>query len=875
MTKTHPKTLSIPIHILGMIFIFALMITLVLLGWYTNQKIVMLEKQSKLKTNVLAKQELNSTLTKIIKNSAMLAEKFSNWDETKQQLQNSTYYKYWQLNRAPKFDFAPAHFDNINLYNNKGKPLSDFNDTSMPFSVSLNKIEPYVIMDFDNAHLYQQANISSNNNIKATGFLILKIDLAKALKNTNFKYLDINKLKYKSRTTQFIPAKNINQYFETTAVTNSEFNILEELFNNTLIRISIASLLLFLSFIILSIKYLGFPLRDLAQQIDLVGKGSKLTFEKHHDSFIQIAEFEKVYKSLNHYHDKLYLSENELRESELRIRTVLETVPDAIITLNRNLKIISINSATEKLFGHKNAFLLQKNIDCLLSDDSKDKFHHALANNYFDSNLTQDEQKQQFIGQHKSGYTFDTQCSLTSIELFGEKSYLFIAKDITDRKEYETRLTHLANFDSLTGLSNRTLFHDRLEHAISQAKRNDSQLSLLFIDLDRFKPINDTYGHHIGDLLLTTVAMRIKNCIREGDTLSRLSGDEFTIILEGIELDEDAAKIADNIIHTLRKPYNLKGNELFNSASIGISSYPNDDADFNNLIKNADTAMYRAKELGGNQYQFFTMDLNYRAEERLTLENKLRFALDKDLFSIEYQPKINIKNNTLSGIEALMRFTDPELGRIPPVSFIPLLEETGLINRAGEWIIRKACSQYMQWRQSGFPDLRMSINLSVYQFKEDKLVDNIFKIISDTKINPHNLEFEITESLLVENIEETTQALNRLHQKGIKISIDDFGTGYSSLAYLKKFPIDILKIDRSFVNDITTNEDDAIIVETIIAMARSLKLSITAEGVESVHQLNFLKERDCDEVQGYYFSKPLTSKQLIDFVKSESWKKIK
>ncbi len=868
------KHLSIPIHLLGIIFILALIITLGLLGWYTKQKITMLESQSEYKSNVLAKEELNSTLSKIFKNTTMLAEQFSNWDETKQQLQSPTYYKYWQLNRAPKFEFAPNYFDNINLYNNKGMPLSNFNDISMPLKVSLDKIKPYVIMGPEQAHLYQQANISSNNNSKASGFLVIKIDLTKAFNNINFKYLDIKKLKYKPLTTQFILAKNINQYFEASAVKNSEFEILEKLFNNTLIRISIASLLLFLSFIVLSIKYLGFPLRNLARQIDLIGKGSKITFEKNHDSFINIAEFEKVYQSLNHYHEQLYLSENELRESELRIRTVLETVPDAIITLNSKLKIISINSATENLFGYKIMFLLHKNIDCLFSYDSNYKFHHAIANGYFESKQTQNEQKQQFIGQHKSGYTFHIQCSLTSIDLSGEKSFLFIAKDITDRKEYETRLTHLANFDSLTGLSNRTLFHDRLEHAIAQAKRNNTRLSLLFIDIDRFKPVNDTYGHHIGDLLLTTVAKRIARCIREGDTLSRLSGDEFTIILEGIEHDDDAAKIAETIIRTLRKPYNLKGNELFSSVSIGITTYPDDDADINNLIKNADTAMYRAKELGGDKYQFFTMDLNYRAEERLTLENKLRSALDKDLFTIAYQPKINIKNNTISGIEALMRFTDPQLGRIPPVSFIPLLEETGLINRAGEWIIRSACSQYMKWCKSDFPNLRMSINLSAYQFKEENLVDNIFKIIAETNINPLNLEFEITESLLVDNIEETTQALNRLHKQGIKISIDDFGTGYSSLAYLKKFPIDVLKIDRSFVKDITTNDDDAIIVDTIIAMARSLKLDITAEGVENKQQLEFLRERDCDEVQGYYFSKPLNTEQLIDFINKESWKEL-
>ncbi|MFV2059591.1 MAG: EAL domain-containing protein [Gammaproteobacteria bacterium] len=874
MTNSKNRHLSIPIHIVGIVFIIALVLTLSVLGWYTNKKITMLQEQSILESNIMAKKELDKTLESLFTKSDSLAEKFSAWDETIQQLQNPTYYKYWQINRVPKSGFIPDYFDAIELYDKDGIPLSESNDINMPLTVLRNTIKPYVIIGSDHAHLFQQASVYAESDVNAIGFLVIKIDITLALNNNKFRFLDIASLKYVSSINHPIAIKDIHKYFNSSAIDNPELLVLEKLFNKTLINLSIASLLFFLVFLFFVIKYLGLPLRYLSQQIDLVGYGDKKEIEKKHSTLINIAEFEKVHQSLNDYHTKLYNSEKELRDSELQNRTILKTVPDAIITLNTKFNIISANSAAEELFGYKENTLTSMSIDSLFSEDSIDKFHHAITSCYFDKEHSQDESKQQFMGQHKFGYNFQIQCSLTSIVLSGEDSYIFIAKNITERKEYESRLTQLANFDSLTGLSNRALFHDRLEHALSQAKRNNKRLGLLFIDLDRFKPINDTYGHQIGDLLLITVAKRINRCIREGDTISRLSGDEFTIIIEGIEHEEDSAIIAKNILDALRQPYNLKGHELYISASIGITTFPEDDNNRTNLIKNADTAMYRAKELGGDKYQFFTMDLNYRAEERLSIENKLRYAVEKNLFTLNYQPRINLHDNNISGIEALMRLNDPELGNIPPVSFIPILEETGLIHRAGEWVIKTVCTQYMAWQKIGFPDLRVSINLSAHQFKETNLVETIFRILADTKMNPNNLEFEITESLLVDNIDETAKALVQLHDRGIKISIDDFGTGYSSLAYLKKFPIDILKIDRSFVNDITTNEDDAIIVDTIIAMARSLKLKITAEGVENKEQLKFLSDRNCDEIQGYLYSKPLSSEQLLDFVDSESWKTI-
>ncbi|MDX1810732.1 MAG: EAL domain-containing protein [Gammaproteobacteria bacterium] len=442
-----------------------------------------------------------------------------------------------------------------------------------------------------------------------------------------------------------------------------------------------------------------------------------------------------------------------------------------------------------------------------------------------------------------------------------------VSRDITERKETEERLLYLANFDSLTGLPNRALFRDRLRRAVARAQRNDSKLALFFIDLDRFKTINDSLGHHAGDQLLRSVAKRLKQFAREGDTIARLGGDEFTVILEGIQDSEDAATVAEKIIELMRPPFRLDGHQLVVSPSIGITIFPDDADDMRSLLKNADTAMYRSKENSGNCFEFYTSDMNEKAYEALVLENNLRSALDKNQFRLHYQPQIDLHSKSIIGIEALMRWEHPEQGLLNPEEFIPFIEETGLIEPIGEWVLKEACKEAKLWQEKGLPPVRVAVNLSMRQFVANDLVQKVASALEEAELDPKYLELEITESFLAQNVDQATEILHELHELGVELSIDDFGTGYSSLAYLKQFPLNTLKIDQSFVSDITTNPEAAAIAEAIIALGQSLKLNVIAEGVENEEQTFFLRGHGCDWVQGYLFSKPLPSEKIIPWMK--------
>ncbi len=441
-------------------------------------------------------------------------------------------------------------------------------------------------------------------------------------------------------------------------------------------------------------------------------------------------------------------------------------------------------------------------------------------------------------------------------------------RHILANQRAEQQIKHLAYHDTLTGLPNRMLFHDRLQQALNQAVREGHIMGVMFLDLDRFKIINDTLGHDVGDELLKAVSQRLVNCIRQGDTVVRLGGDEFTIILPVIAKAEDAALVAQKILTTLAEPFPLNHQELHITSSIGISLYPDDGTNTQTLIKNADIAMYRAKDLGKNNCQFYTADMNSRAMESITLENALRHALERDELLLHYQPQIDIRSGRIVGVEALVRWQHPEFGLVPPARFIPLAEETDLIIPIGEWVLRTACEQGRRWREQGLPVWRMGVNLSARQFRHKNLLEPIFRILRESGFDPHHLELEITESLLMQGADKTIGILEELDKAGIRLSLDDFGTGYSSLSYLKRFPIDTVKIDRSFVRDIHTDPNDAAITSAIIAMAHSLKLSVIAEGVETQEQLAFLRERECDEYQGYLFSKPLVAEEVERLARS-------
>lgn len=443
-------------------------------------------------------------------------------------------------------------------------------------------------------------------------------------------------------------------------------------------------------------------------------------------------------------------------------------------------------------------------------------------------------------------------------------------QDITERKQAEKKILHLAYHDNLTGLPNRMLFNEKLEKALALAKRRKRKVALLFLDLDRFKVINDTLGHSIGDSFLKKVAKRLQRLIRTTDYLAldddfrmvaRFGGDEFSVLLEDIVTSQDASKVAQRILEGTSLPFNIHAQELLITTSIGISIFPDDGTDAVTLIKNADSAMYHAKEIGKNNFQFYDPVLNARSTELLKLERNLRKALEREEFSLLYQPQIDVHTCSIIGIEALIRWDNPELGLIPPATFIPLAEEAGLITAIDKWTINAACVQIKSWREEGLPPVKVAVNLSGHDFSQISLVETVIEAISQNEISPNLLEFEITESIVMKNPGETIQTLSTLKKMGFFLSIDDFGTGYSSLSYLKKFPIDTLKIDQSFIRDLP-EADSASIVQAIIAMANSLNMNVIAEGVETEEQASFLTANGCWYMQGYLFSPPVTSASI-------------
>ncbi|PLX85069.1 MAG: hypothetical protein C0617_05090 [Desulfuromonas sp.] len=432
-----------------------------------------------------------------------------------------------------------------------------------------------------------------------------------------------------------------------------------------------------------------------------------------------------------------------------------------------------------------------------------------------------------------------------------------VSRDITDRKRAENEIQQLAYYDTLTGLPNRTLLHDHLNLTLAQADRSKEVVAILFLDLDRFKDINDTLGHPFGDKLLKSVAGRLRDAVRKSDTVARLAGDEFVMVLSGVKDAEGLPGFAQNLLQELALPHKLEGREVYSTGSIGIAFYPMDGKNVDHLLKNADTAMYVAKERGRNTYQFFSEEMNIRAMERLKLETDLRGAMKRDELFLHYQPQMELSTGKVIGMEALVRWRHPERGFVSSGTFVPLAEEAGLIVPLGEWILRTACAQAKAWQEQGFPPLRLAVNISGLQFKQPNFVDLVEEVIMETGLDAGFLELELTESIIMENAAESIEVLTDLKVRGIHLSIDDFGTGYYSLSYLKNFPFDRIKIAQSFVRDITTSSDDAAIVEAIIVMGKSLDLKVIAEGVETREQLEFLFARDCNEMQGFYFSKPL------------------
>jgi len=536
-----------------------------------------------------------------------------------------------------------------------------------------------------------------------------------------------------------------------------------------------------------------------------------------------------------------------------KLSLALEQTADAVTIKNRDGVIEYVNPAFEEVTGYSPAEALGRTDEFLRSGQHDDAFYQRIRDRVLAGEVYRDV----FIHRRKNGHLFYEEKTITPLKnAQGEVEYVVsTGKDITDRMENEQRLHHLANHDLLTGLPNRALLLERLQHALS-LPREQKPLGILLLDLDRFKVINDTLGHQAGDSLLKQLGERLQEHLGKGDTLARLGGDEFAVLVEQAEGSEELAAMAQGLLKTLERPLPLNERHYFLGASIGISVAPFDTLDPLTMLRYADIAMYRAKELGRNRYQFYSDELGRQVVHRMHLESRLREAVERGEFRLFYQPQISVAHGHVVGFEALLRWDNPEHEVVGPDQFVPILEETGLILPLGEWILESACQQIMQWDLLT-PDLRIAINVSGRQFTDPGFIPLVDRALSSSGLPAGRLEIEITESTIMRDDGATIGIFDALTQRGIRIAIDDFGTGYSSLSYLKRFPLDILKIDRSFINDLPSDDDDASIVRTIIAMARTLNLEVIAEGVETDAQFGFLAELGCDIVQGYHFSSPL------------------
>ncbi len=555
------------------------------------------------------------------------------------------------------------------------------------------------------------------------------------------------------------------------------------------------------------------------------------------------------------------ISERRKLEQGLRLMAnIFEGSSDAIVITNNLSQIIDVNKAFTTITGYEQNDVLGLFPSFLNSDKRPNNFYYKLYRTLLKTGVWCGE----VWSKHKNNDIFPIWLSIYTVKNENNLRTHFVGifSNITARKAVENQLKQLAHYDLLTGLANRAQFIERLKWSMDISKRDGKETALMFLDLDRFKLINDTLGHQAGDQLLIEVARRLTANVREVDTVSRLGGDEFTVVLNGIKSPEEAGFVSRNILEALAVPVFLEGQEVFISSSIGIAIYPIDGDSVNELVKNADTAMYHAKEQGRNNYQYFSSGMNQKVLGELEMETNLRQALKNNEFSLRYQPQFNLRTRELIGLEVLLRWEHPKLGFISPAIFIPHAEKNDLIISIGEWLLRSACERSVAWQNSGLKPVRISVNLSGMQLKQSDLIDKVTQILNETKLSPAFLEFELSEGVLVNDTEVTINVLTELKEMGIRLSIDDFGTGYSSLSYLKRLPIDSLKIDQSFIQDITIDMDDNAIASTIITMAHNLRLTVIAEGVETQKQIDILCEKNCDEAQGYFFSRPLTEENM-------------
>lgn len=563
----------------------------------------------------------------------------------------------------------------------------------------------------------------------------------------------------------------------------------------------------------------------------------------------------KTFGDLLREHSAKLEDQVQQRSADLQqFRTAMDVTADAITLINRStLRFVEFNASACDMLGYSREELLQMcpgELDGSSTADLQVMFDDIIAGQNANE-LTETQLRR------KNGSHVQVEIRRQAYRSGGEWIIVGVVRDITERKEADKRLLHMAHYDALTGLPNRTQFYATLQIILAQAAEKKWQVAVLFIDLDHFKNVNDTFGHAIGDELLRQLSNRLVQCVNIRDTVGRLGGDEFALILMTQDGQKGATSMVNKVREELRTPFHLKGHDVQVTASIGIALYPDDDIVPDTLIKFADTAMYRAKQAGRDSYRFFTAEMNAEVLARLDLETALRKAVENEEFVLHYQPKVRLSDGRVCGLEALLRWERPGHGLISPNAFIPALEETGMIIPVGKWIIAAACRQIAQWQRSDIGPVQVSVNVSARQFNEGGLWADVISALTDNDVAADLLELELTESSLMINTERTIVSLQKLRGLGIKVSIDDFGTGYSSLSYLRRFQIDTLKIDISFIREVTVNSEDAAIVLAIIHLAHSLKLDVIAEGVETVEQMDFLQSNHCDQIQGYLFSRPL------------------
>lgn len=547
------------------------------------------------------------------------------------------------------------------------------------------------------------------------------------------------------------------------------------------------------------------------------------------------------------------MAERAIRDSEERLRKFAEATNEGIV-FHDNGVISDLNEAAARMLGHSQQTMLGTNIVEYIAPEAIESVKQHIAKGY--------ERAYESILLRADGTRLAVELMGKELK-FNDKAYrMTVVRDITDRKEAEARIHFLAHHDTLTQLPNRLMMMDRLEHMLATAKRHAKMVGVLFIDLDNFKTVNDSLGHHAGDELLKRVASRIQSGLRAADLVARLGGDEFLVVVSDLALPEDVVPVAEKLLSTVSESFSLEGHIITVSPSIGISVFPRDGMDRDSLIKNADAAMYLAKERGRNNFQFYTTALNKGAFEALAMESGIRRAIDAVQFTLHYQPEVSVGTGELTGIEALIRWMHPELGLLGPDRFISIAEHRGLIMPIGKWVLEQACRQNAEWQKMGLPKVPIAVNLSPIQFKQPQLPEIVARILSETGLDGQYLELEITENLLMQDTQQVTRTLAALKNLGIRLTVDDFGAGYSSLSYLKRYPIDKLKIDRSFIRHIPGDPEDVAITNAMISLAKSLGMRVLAEGVEYNEQAEFLRGQRCDEMQGYLVSPPLPPKEL-------------